>query len=125
MFVPKTYRRTRRAGVTFALHSLSATYTQYAVFSPNQPRQLGDEEGRFYVTPLGRGPDGWYTDEGEVDFFEVWADLARRFRLDPTRVALSGYSMGGYGTYKLGLQWPDLFGAAFTVVGAAGWRPAT
>ena len=55
-----------------------------------------------------------------MDFFEVWADLARRFRLDPTRVALSGYSMGGYGTYKLGMQWPDLFGAAFTTVGPAG-----
>jgi hypothetical protein len=117
VFVPKTYPRTKRAGITWALHSLSATYTQYAVFSPNQQRQLGDDEGRFYVTPLGRGPDGWYTDEAEVDFFEVWADLARTFRLDPTQVALSGYSMGGYGTYKLGMQWPDLFGAAFTTVG--------
>jgi hypothetical protein len=117
VYVPKSYRRTHRAGVTFALHSLSATYTQYAVYSPNQPRQLGDDEGRFYVTPLGRGPDGWYTDEAEVDFFEVWADLRRHFRLDPSFVALSGYSMGGYGTYKLGFQWPDLFGAAFTVVG--------
>jgi hypothetical protein len=117
VFVPKTYPRTRRAGITWALHSLSATYTQYAVFSPNQQQQLGDDEGRFYVTPLGRGPDGWYTDEAEVDFFEVWTDLARHFRLDPTRVALSGYSMGGYGTYKLGMQWPDLFGAAFTTVG--------
>jgi poly(3-hydroxybutyrate) depolymerase len=117
VFVPRVYPRTHRAGTTFALHSLSATYTQYAVFSPNQQRQLGDDEGRFYVTTLGRGPDGWYTDEAEVDFFEVWADLARHFRLDPSFVALSGYSMGGYGTYKLGLQWPDLFGAAFTTVG--------
>jgi dienelactone hydrolase len=115
--VPRSYRRTGRAGVTFALHSLSASYTQYAVFAPRQQRQLGDDAGRFHVTPLSRGPDGWYTDEAEVDFFEVWADLARRFRLDPRRVALSGYSMGGYGTYKLGLQWPDLFGAAFTTVG--------
>jgi hypothetical protein len=63
VYVPKSYARTRRAGLTFALHSLSATYTQYAVFSPNQPRQLGDDVGRFYVTTLGRGPDGWYTDE--------------------------------------------------------------
>ncbi|MBA3264646.1 MAG: hypothetical protein H0T69_19695 [Thermoleophilaceae bacterium] len=117
VFVPKTYGRTHRAGITFALHSLSGTYTQYAVFSPTQQRQLGDEQGRFYVTTLGRGPDGWYADEAEVDFFEVWADLARQFRLDPTRVALSGYSMGGHGTYKLGLQWPDLFGTAFTTVG--------
>jgi hypothetical protein len=124
--VPESYRRTRRAGVTFALHSLSATYTQYAVFSPSQPQQLGDDVGRFHVTTLGRGPDGWYTDEAEADFFEVWADLARRFRLHPGRVALSGYSMGGYGTYKLGLQWPDLFGAAFTTVGPpgqGGWVP--
>ena len=124
--VPETYRRTRRAGITFALHSLSGTYTQFAVFSPNQQRQLGDDLGRFYVTPLGRGPDGWYTDEAEADFFEVWADLARRFRLDPKRVALSGYSMGGYGTYKLALQWPDLFGAAFTAVDPPGrwvWMP--
>ena len=56
-------RRIGRGGITFALHSLSATYTQYAVFSPNQQRQLGDEHGRFYVTTLGRGPDGWYTNE--------------------------------------------------------------
>jgi hypothetical protein len=117
VFVPKSYRRTHRAGINFALHSLSATYTQFAVFSPNQQQQLGDDHGRFYVTPLGRGPDGWYMGEAEADFFEVWADLARRFRLDPNRVALSGYSMGGYGTYKLGMQWPDLFGAAFTTVG--------
>ncbi len=117
VFVPKTYARTRRAGITFALHSLSATYTQFPVYSPNQQRQLGDDEGRFFVTPLARGPNGWYAGEAEVDFFEVWADLARHFRLDPRRVALSGYSMGGYGTYKLGLQWPDLFGAAFTTVG--------
>ena len=47
----------------------------------------------------------------------MWADLARHFRLEPDRVALTGYSMGGYGTYKLGMQWPDLFGAAFTTVG--------
>jgi dienelactone hydrolase len=117
VFLPETYSRTGRAGLTFALHSLSATYTQYAVFSPNQQRQLGDDLGRLHVTTLGRGPDGWYTDEAEVDFFEVWADLARHFRLDPSRVGLSGYSMGGYGTYKLGLQYPDLFGAAFTTVG--------
>ena len=117
VFVPKTYKRTHRAGINFALHSLSATYTQFAVFSPRQQQQLGDDNGRFYVTPLGRGPDGWYTGAAEADFFEVWADLAHHFRLDPDRVALSGYSMGGYGTYKLGMQWPDLFGAAFTTVG--------
>ena len=124
--VPPSYRPGRPAGLTFTLHSLAGTYTQYKVFSPNQLRQFGDQRGDLVVSPLARGPDGWYTDEGEVDVFEVWADVARNFDLDPESVALSGYSMGGYGTYKLGTQYPDLFGRAFTTVGPPGrgiWIP--
>ncbi len=115
--VPPGYDPARPAGLTFSLHSLGGTYTQYAVFSPNQLRQFGDQRQNLVVTTLGRGTDGWYTDEAEADFFEVWADVARHFSLDSERVALTGYSMGGYGAYKLGTQYPDLFGRAFTAVG--------
>jgi len=124
--VPPGYDPAKPAPLTFSLHSLGGTYTQYAVFSPTQLRQFGDERGSFVVTPLGRGTNGWYTDEAEADVFEVWADVARNFSLDSERVALSGYSMGGYGTYKLGTQYPDLFGKAFTTVGPPGrgvWVP--
>jgi hypothetical protein len=38
-------------------------------------------------------------------------------------VTLSGYSMGGYGTFKLGAQYPDLFGRGFAVVGPASEDP--
>jgi len=118
--VPTSYRPGQPAGLTFSLHSLGGTYTQYSVFSPNQQRQFGEERDNFVVTPLGRGSDGWYTGEAEVDFFEAWADVARKFDLDPERVSLTGYSMGGYGTYKLGTQYPDLFSNAFTTVGPPG-----
>ena len=124
--VPPGYDASTPAGLTFSLHSLGGNYTQYAVFSPTQLRQFGDQRGNLVATPLGRGTDGWYTDEAEADFFEVWADIARNFRLDSERVALSGYSMGGYGTYKLGTQYPDLFGKAYTTVGPPGrgvWVP--
>ncbi|HLL87309.1 MAG TPA: hypothetical protein VK387_08365, partial [Thermoleophilaceae bacterium] len=124
--VPAAARPGRRPGLTWALHSLGGTYTQFAVFDPNQLRQFGDQRGNLVVTPLGRGPDGWYMDEAEADFFEVWRDVARRFPLDSERVALSGYSMGGYGTYRLGVYYPDLFGKAFTTVGPparGGWAP--
>ncbi len=115
--VPPDYDPAKPAGLTFSLHSLGGTYTQYAVFSPNQLRQFGDQRSNFVVTTLGHGTDGWYTDEAESDVFQVWADVARNFTLDSERVALTGYSMGGYGTYKLGTQYPDLFGSAFTTVG--------
>ena len=124
--VPPGYDPAKPAPLTFSLHSLGGTYTQFAVFSPTQLRQFGDERGSFVATPLGRGTNGWYTDEAEADFFEVWADVARHFSLDSEKVALTGYSMGGYGTYKLGTQWPDLFSSAFTTVGPPGrgvWVP--
>jgi len=112
--------------LTFALHALGSSYTQFGIFAPNLMRQFGDQRRNLVVTPLGRGGTGWYMDEGEADFFEVWADVARRFRLDSERVALTGYSMGGYGTYRLGTKYPDLFGRAFTASAQparGGWVP--
>ena len=78
------------------------------------------------ITPAGRGPDGWYYGTAGADMFEVWADVARRFDLDPAWTAISGYSMGGYGTYKFAAQYPDLFARANPVVGPPGlgiWAP--
>ena len=124
--VPPSAPPRRPRGLTFSLHSLGGTYTQYSVYNPNQLLQFGTERDNLVVTTLGRGADGWYMDEGEVDFFEVWRDLAARFRLDPDHVALTGYSMGGYGSFRLGVLYPDLFGRAFTTVGPparGGWIP--
>ena len=57
--------------------------------------------GSIVITAGARGPDGWYYDHAGADVFEVWADVARRYPLDPDWTAITGYSMGGYGTYKL------------------------
>ena len=49
--------------------------------------------------------------------FEVWADVARRYKLDPDWTVITGYSMGGIGTFKLAEQFPDLFARAQPTVG--------
>jgi poly(3-hydroxybutyrate) depolymerase len=112
--------RPRPSGLTFSLHSLGGTYTQFAVFSPNQLRQFGESARRPRRHSPRPRPDGWYMDHAEVDFFEVWRDVARRFSLDPGSVALSGYSMGGYGTYRLSTIMPDSFASAVSIVGPPG-----
>src|SRR6266511_5322693 len=78
----------------------------------------------FHVTgvqtcalPISRGPDENYENYGAADVFEVWADVARRYRLNPDWTVISGYSMGGIGTFKLGSQFPDLFARAQPTVG--------
>lgn len=110
----------RRRGLLLSLHSNAQNYWQYdgtGVLS-----ELGDARDAVVLSPLGRGNNGWYIGVSEYDVFEAWADLARHVRLDPDRVAISGYSMGGYAAYRLGGLYPDLFGKAFTVVGPPGKR---
>jgi predicted esterase len=99
-------------------HSLGQNYNQYAQ-TVDLVRQLGEERGAVVVMVEGRGPDGWWRDEAEFDLFEAWNDARSRYALDLGRVTVNGYSMGGYGTYKLASQYPDLFGAGFAVVGPA------
>ncbi|MGH2786222.1 MAG: prolyl oligopeptidase family serine peptidase [Actinomycetota bacterium] len=117
VYVPPSYRDGSPAPLHLWLHSLAAGYNQYRVFAPNSLVQLGEQRGSFLLTPAGRGPDGWYHDEAEVDVFEAWADLAARYDIDASRVTIGGYSMGGYGTYRLGAHYPDLFAKAFAIVG--------
>jgi len=116
LYVPRGARPTRGYGFTLLLHSLSADYNQY-IASRNQS-QLGERgAGSLVATPSGRGPDGSYTDIAEADTFEVWADVARRYVLDPDWTVVSGYSMGAIGTYRLMTRWPDLFARGMSTVG--------
>jgi hypothetical protein len=104
-------------GLTLLLHALNENENEYD--GSHYQAQLGDRgSGYLVVTPSSRGPDGDYTDAAEANVFETWADVARHYRLDPGRTTISGYSMGGGGTYRLMSRWPDLF-ARGAAVGAA------
>jgi hypothetical protein len=116
IYVPSGPMPRRGYGMTLLLHSLSTNYNQY-LGSRNQS-QFGDRDGgSIVITPESRGPDGFYDSYAGADVFEVWADVARRYRLDPDWSAITGYSMGGIGTFKLAEQFPDLFARGQPTVG--------
>ena len=103
-------------GMTLLLHSLSANYNQYTG-SRNQSEFANRPAPSIVITPEARGPDQFYQGLGGADVFEVWADVARLYDLNPAYTEITGYSMGGMGTYKLGSQFPDLFARAQPTVG--------
>jgi len=105
------------APMVLLLHSLGGAYTQYAVYMPNLVKQLAEAQGAVVLMPQARGPGRWYKREAELDIFEAWRDLETRVDIDRSRVTISGYSMGGFGTCMLAAQCPDLFGRGFSVVG--------
>lgn len=124
IYIPKTSSPSGY-GMTLLLHSLGANFNQY--LGTRNQSQFGDRSpGSIVITPEGRGPDGWYYDVAGADTFEVWADVAAHYKLDPARTVITGYSMGGYGTYKFATQYPDLFAKGQPTVGPPGlgvWVP--
>jgi len=125
IYVPQQPMPADGYGLTLLLHSLEGNYNQF--LASNNQSQFGERgPGSIVITPEGRGPDGWYYDYAGADTFEVWADVAARYRLDPEWTTVAGYSMGGYGTYKFTTQFPDLFAKAQPTVGPPGlgiWTP--
>jgi acetyl esterase/lipase len=46
---------------------------------------------------------------GESDVLEALASLEKRYNIDTNRIMLAGFSMGGAGSWQIGLHQPDLF----------------
>ena len=71
--------------------------------------------GFLLVHPYGRGSQGYYGD-GEADVQDVWRIVNERWRVDPERVYLAGFSMGGSGTSRWCAWYPERFaaGAAYS-----------
>jgi predicted esterase len=117
IYVPRGPVPARGYGMTLQMHSLAASYNQYT--GSRHELQFGERgPGSIVITPEARGPDGGYASYAEADVFEVWADVARRYKLDPAWTVATGYSMGGFGTFRLAEQFPDLFSRAQPTVGA-------
>jgi pimeloyl-ACP methyl ester carboxylesterase len=120
VYVPTTYDPAHKTPLTWILHSLSVQHNQYGALDPSMIQQECEDRQSICATTLGYGPDGWYFDEAEFDFWAVWHQLALAYDLDPERTVISGYSMGGFASYKLGLEYPDLFAKAMPLAGPPG-----
>jgi hypothetical protein len=119
VYIPQTPAPPNGYGLAVALHAADQSYNPDSSPggtlgnpSPIYPMLAGLNGGMITVAPLGRGPSYWYYGLAADSVFEAWADIAARYPLDATKTVLTGMSMGGYGTFKLATQWPDLFAAA-------------
>jgi len=109
-------------GLVVNLHGAMSNHNHLEPGGPPPPEQwriLAENGGRpsIMVLPNARGESYFYHGLAGADVFEVWADVAARYDLHPGHTVLTGSSMGGFGTYKLGVQFPDLFSAIFPNVG--------
>ncbi len=78
----------------------------------NQARAYNQKDWCHVVAPTNRRPYGFnWEDWGRIDAMEVLAEAKKVFHTDLQRTYLTGHSMGGHGTWQIGVTYPDHFAA--------------
>jgi hypothetical protein len=117
VYVPTGYTGRRPFPLTWLLHSLDVNYNQYGAIDPRQIQEECQDRDSICVSPEGFGADGGWAGDAEHDFWQVWRQMALGFNLDPERTVISGYSMGGIGSFELGLTYPSAFSESMPLDG--------
>lgn len=68
----------------------------------------GGNAAYLRVDVFGRGNNSFRW-AGETDVFEVISAVRQRYNIDPKRILLAGFSMGGAGSWQIGLHNADMF----------------
>ncbi|MFO7651981.1 MAG: alpha/beta hydrolase-fold protein, partial [bacterium] len=109
---PRDFDPVRRYPVIYTLHGAG-------VDAAGQARAYKPKDWAFVVAPTNRRHYGFdWQDWGRLDAMEVLDTILARLPIDPDRVSLVGGSMGGHGTWHVGLTHPDRFAVASP---QAGW----
>ena len=94
------------------------------VEATSQANSYGPKTWGHVVAPTNRRPYGFSWEEwGRIDALEVIEIALQSLKPDPSRVYLSGHSMGGHGSWHLGSHYPDKFAAIGPCAAAAARWP--
>ena len=117
MYIPSSYDPEKAHPVVLHLHGFGG---RLGSFGPWQT-EWADARAWILAYPDGRGSNN-YDGIGEDDLFRVLNDLKARYRVDADRVYLTGGSMGGHGSFRMPLRYPDVFTAGAPVAGWTDFR---
>jgi poly(3-hydroxybutyrate) depolymerase len=125
VYAPVTVRtaraENRRLPLLLFLHGYVPSYTKLTWLSiPPTLAEAMEATGMLLALPYGRSNTDFLT-VGEVDVLRVLEEMRARYPVDPDRVYLAGYSMGGSGVWTLLAHHPDIFAAAQVWCGRTDW----
>ena len=124
LFIPSSYVKGEDIALMVSLHGLTRTYDWLMGYEGLL--DLAEDYNFMVVTPLGYTRKGWYGSwsrgldkrslekEGpfsEKDVMNVLRLIRENYSIDANNIFLWGHSMGGAGTYHLGMEYPELWKA--------------
>ncbi|HSE98527.1 MAG TPA: prolyl oligopeptidase family serine peptidase [Blastocatellia bacterium] len=123
IFVPSSYDGSKAYPLVIALHGMGGDENSYFdAYLKGAFKVEAEQRGYIVACPKGRQPASMYLGPAEKDVMDVIAEVRRDYKIDPDRIYMTGHSMGGYGTWSIAMNHPDVFAALAPVAG--GGNPA-
>lgn len=119
LLIPSSYKGDRPVRLDVVLHGRAATMNEVSfLFSHESNKPLPADQDQLVLEVFGRTNNA-YRWAGETDVYEALASVQQRYKVDPHRIVLRGFSMGGAGAWHIGLHDPSRWaaveaGAGFT-----------
>jgi predicted esterase len=125
VYVPTNYSPSKKYPLVVLLHGAGGDENDFMDAYQQLWPKLAEERGYILASVTGRGPLSGYSKDsgGEQDVMDVMDIVKQRYSVDPKQVYLGGHSMGGGGTWRIGLLYQDKF-AGFIPIAPAGNNPA-
>jgi predicted esterase len=118
LFVPAKYDAKQKWPLVVALHGMGGDENSFFNgYARGSIKEEAEKRGYLIVCPKGRGPAAMYLGAAERDVLDVIKETRRQFNIDENRIYLMGHSMGGYGTWSVAVNNPDLFAALAPISG--------
>src|SRR6266704_2223053 len=118
MVIPDSYNG-QPPRLDLVLHGRGATLNEVSFIAAHDGAQPVPADQNFIQMEVFGRTNNAYRWAGETDIFEALASVRQRYNIDPDRIVLRGFSMGGAGTWHVGLHYPGRWaateaGAGFT-----------
>ena len=117
LIIPESYDGSKPVRLDLVLHGRAEQMTEVSFIAAHESDKAVAQD---YITleVYGRGNNA-YRWAGETDVFEALESVKARYNIDPQKIVLRGFSMGGAGAWHIGLHFPDQWaaveaGAGFT-----------
>ena len=122
ILIPEVYNGRSPAPLVVALHGMGGDENSMFDAYNGALKPAAEKNGFITVCPKGRDSASMYRGSAEQDVMDVLAEVRRDYKIDPNRIYLMGHSMGGYGTWSVAMNHPDIWAALGPISG--GGNPA-
>ena len=120
IYLPKDYAERAEVPLMLFLHGRGESNGPLRLVEKWGPPKMiarGDEMRYIVISPQCPRKSRWTDDDQQAMLLDLMDHIGKQFKVDQSRVYLTGLSMGGYGSWLLAANHADRFAAAAIVCG--------